>query len=308
MDYEQLASAMSAVSETEREAREKALEVAHAYDVYERAKRARGFVDFGDLIARPVELFRMRPDIRDAVRTERRHVLVDEYQDMNRASGLLLKELVEPGCGPWVVGDVKQSIYRFRGASPVNMVRFADDFPGATTTDLGVNYRSGGRIVRTFESFGAGMASGELAPPMRLEARRGETAGRVEFDIASTFEAECEGIARTIQSDVEAGSSFGHHAILARSHTTLARLARHLERSGVPCLYFGDFFERTEIRDLLSLLSLVSERLGVGLFRAAQLPQYAVPGGDILAVFRWRRDQDVAMIAALRRLDEISDL
>lgn len=307
-NYAELARAMKDVGDSDREARQKALEAAHAYDIYEGALRARGLVDFGDLIARPVELFRLRPDIRNAVRTDRRHVLVDEYQDMNRASGLLLKELVEPGCGPWVVGDVKQSIYRFRGASPVNMVRFAEDFPRATTTDLGVNYRSGGRIVRTFESFGVGMVSGELAPPIRLEAHRGENAGRVEINIASTFEAECEGLARTIQSDIKSGGNFAHHAILARSHTTLARMARHLERAGVPCLYFGDFFERTEIRNLLSLLSLVSERSGLGLFRAAQLPRYAVPNADIVAVFRWRRNQDISMLAALRRLDEISDL
>jgi DNA helicase-2/ATP-dependent DNA helicase PcrA len=251
--YAELAGAMTTGGDRkEREAREKAFEVAHAYEVYERALRGRGLVDFGDLIARSVELLRMRPDIRDAVRVERRHILVDEYQDMNRASGLLLRELVTPGLGPWVVGDVRQSIYRFRGASPVNLARFGEDFPGATTTDLGVNYRSGGRIIRAFEAFGLGIASGDLTPQTRLEAHRGETIGQVNFDIASSIDAEFEGIARKILSGVEQGARFGHYAILARSHATLAKLSRHLERSGVPCLYFGDFFERAEIRDLVS--------------------------------------------------------
>jgi DNA helicase II / ATP-dependent DNA helicase PcrA len=307
--YEELARAMIASGDANvREEGTKALEVAHAYEIYERTLRERNLVDFGDLIARPVEFLRARPDIRDAIRDERRHVLVDEYQDVNRASGLLLRELVEPGRGPWVVGDVRQSIYRFRGASPVNLARFAQDFPGETTTDLGVNYRSGGRIVRTFEAFGVDMVSGDLVPPDSLEPHRGETAGRVDFEVASTFEAECEGISRTIRSDVEHSGRFGDHAILARSHTTLARLARHLERSGVPCLYFGDFFERPEIRDLLSLLSLVAERAGIGFFRAAQLQQYAVPPADIAAVFRWRREQDIAMQVALRRHNEIPDI
>ena len=307
--YEQLARAMMAsADENVREEGAKALEVAHAYEIYERTLRARGLVDFGDLIARPVDLFRTRPDIRDAIRNERRHVLVDEYQDMNRASGLLLRELVEPGRGPWVVGDVRQSIYRFRGASPVNLARFGEDFPGETTTDLGINYRSGGRIIRTFEAFGVDMVSGDLAPPKGLEPHRGETAGRVQFEVASSFEAECEGISRTIRSDVEHHGRFGDHAILARSHTTLARLARHLERSGVPCLYFGDFFERPEIRDLLSLISLVAERAGIGFFRAAQLQQYSVPPADVAAVFRWRREQEITMLVALRRLNEIPDL
>ena len=308
--YRELALEMIAAAhgEEEREAGELALEVARAYEVYERALRTRGLVDFSDLIARPVELLRMRPDIRTAIRTEKRHVLVDEYQDMNRASALLLRELVETGCGPWVVGDVRQSIYRFRGASPLNLARFGDDFPDEKTTDLGVNYRSGGRILRTFEAFGAGMATGSLAPSPTLEPHRGESAGRVDFEVAATAQAEFQGIARTILSDVEHGGSFTKHAIIARAHTTLARLARHLERSGVPCLYFGDFFERSEIRDLLSLVSVVSERDGIGFFRSAQLPQYAVPTADVAAVFRWRHEQNVAMLVALRRYDEIPDL
>lgn len=308
--YEQLAQAMMSAAQGEdaHEEAEKALEVANAYAIYDLALRDRGLVDFGDLIARPVELFRARHDIRDEVRAEKHHVLVDEYQDMNRASGILLRELVKAGHGPWVVGDIRQSIYRFRGASPLNMARFSEDFPSATTTDLGVNYRSGGRIVRAFEGFGEAMPSGTLVPTGALHAHRGETVGHLGFDVASSFEAECEGISQAIKTDVERGDRFGNHAILARSHTTLSRLARHLERSGVPCLYFGDFFERPEIRDLLSFVSLVSERTGVGLFRVAQLPQYAVPAEDVTAVRRWRRDRNVAMLAALRRLNEIPDL
>lgn len=307
--YEQLARAMmSHANAAEREAGQKALEVAHAYQIYEKALHAKGSVDFGDLIARPVELLRSHPEIRDQIRLERKHVLVDEYQDMNRASGVLLGELVEPTRGPWVVGDVKQSIYRFRGASPSNMARFPNDFPGTKTNYLGINYRSGGRLVRCFEAFASQMETGDPNPPQRLIAHRGEGVGRVNFEVASTPEAECEGISRVLRSAAANGEKLSDHAILARSHGTLAKLARHLERSGVPCLYFGDYFERPEIRDLLSVLSVASERSGIGLFRVAQLPQYKIPAGDVAIVFRWRSEQGVAMLAALRRLDEITAL
>ena len=225
---------------------------------------------------------------------------------MNRASGVLLGELVEPTRGPWVVGDVKQSIYRFRGASPSNMARFPDDFPGAKTNYLGVNYRSGGRLVRCFEAFASGMETGAPNPPQRLIAHRGEGIGRVNFEVASTPEAECEGISRVLRS--ANGEKLSDHAILARSHGTLAKLARHLERSGVPCLYFGDYFERPEIRDLLSVLSVASERSGIGLFRVAQFPQYKIPASDVATVFQWRSEQGVPMLTALRRLDEVTAL
>ncbi|RUL81894.1 ATP-dependent helicase [Tautonia sociabilis] len=295
----------------ELEAADRAIEVARVYAVYEQALRSRGLVDFGDLVARSVELLRAHPSIREELRAAKRHILVDEYQDMNRASGLLLKELVEPGGGPWVVGDVRQAIYRFRGASPLNMSRFGAEFPGACTTDLSVSYRSGGKIVRTFEAFGRKMSTARLSSQGPLAAQRGEEAGEVIYEIASTREAEAFGIANAILARVAAGDRFGNHAILGRTHTILARVAAHLERSGVPCLYFGDFFERPEIRDLLALISLASEPRGVGLLRVAQMPQYAIPPDDIVAVFAWRRAQHVVMLAALRRyaeIDGISDI
>lgn len=76
------------------------LAVAHVYDLCEKRLRMKDLVDFGDLIARPIELFREKPSVRDSARMLRAHVLVDEYQDMNRASAFLLRDLVVPGKGP----------------------------------------------------------------------------------------------------------------------------------------------------------------------------------------------------------------
>lgn len=305
--YAELAEAMRATPET-CEAGERALEVARIYQAYQTALAARGTVDFGDMIMRAHDLLDQHPEVRRTVRQGIQHLLVDEYQDMNRASALLLKQLVTPGKGPWVVGDVKQSIYRFRGASPVNMTAFATDFAGAKHDDLEVNYRSGGRIVRVFERFGGGMSCRGLAPQMVLTPRRGEQTGAVRFSLAATEAAEIEAIAQAIKQARRAGGSFRDHAVLARSHTTLARVAAHLERAGVPSLYFGDFFERDEVRDLLSLLSVASEREGIGLIRVAQLPPYGVAVRDILKIFAWRKLHDISMLQALRRSAEVDGL
>lgn len=309
-DYLNAASAMAGEASDDDEviAAERAIEAAHVYAAYEAALRQRGLVDFGDLVALPIKLLREHPEIREQVRTEKKHVLVDEYQDMNRASGVLLQELCAPGRGPWVVGDVRQSIYRFRGASPLNMANFAAEFPGAETTDLSVNYRSGGRIVRLFESFGNQMAAAASASSAKVHCDRGEHQGTVEYDVATTRDAEFHGISQAILARVKQGKKFSDHAVLARSHITLGRLARQLEDSGVPCLYFGDFFERPEIRDLLSLLSVASEPKGIGLLRVAQLPSYAVPFADIRLLFESRRQQERSMLAVLRDLASVNGL
>ncbi len=295
-DYERAARAQAS---HDPEAAERSLEVARAYALYERALRERSWVDFGDLIARSVELLREHPDIHVQVRAQYTHILVDEYQDMNRASGVFLTWLTESQRGPWVVGDVRQAIYRFRGASPVNLENFEKDFPAAQTQKLEVNYRSGGKIIRTFEAFGGGSP---------LKAFRREDRGKVDLKVATTQKAEYEGIANAILAAVKQSGHFGDHAVLARSHTTLARLSRHLEARGVPCLYFGDFFERSEIRDLLALLQLASEGSGVGLVRVAKFPEYGLSDTDLSTLLAWQAEQEKSILHTLRNIDIVPNL
>lgn len=291
------------------EAGAKALEVARVYAIYEDEMHERGWIDFGDLIVRSIDLLSLGGPALDWVQSTYRNILVDEYQDTNRASSVLLDKLTQPGRGPWVVGDVRQSIYRFRGASPLNMAKFRQQFNGAGRTDLKVNYRSGGRIVSTFEAFGRSMtvASEEASVP-ELTPHHGADTGTVAYNVAATREAEFEGIASRIRDLKAAGESYRGHAVLARSHTVLSRLADHFEKTGIPALYFGDFFERPEIRDMLSLLSVVSEGEGIGLFRVGRWPRYAVLPLDLQTVLHWVRDNKTSMLKALRALDLVPGL
>ncbi|OCJ08642.1 hypothetical protein A6U86_27395 [Rhizobium sp. AC27/96] len=296
---EMYATYAQSMHETDPEASAKALEVARVYRIYQDALVERGIVDFGDLILRPIELFDQRPDIADQVRSTYPNVLVDEYQDMNKASGAFLQILADPSRGPWVVGDVKQSIYRFRGASPINMSRFQELFRAPTPTDLEVNYRSGGRIVSLFEAFGRTLTIQNGPVAQELRPNRGESTGAVDFHVAATREAEYQGIAVTIQDYIAAEGSYKDHAVLARSHGTLVRLVAHLERAGIPSLYFGDFFERPEIRDLLSLLSVAADHDGLGLLRVGQWARYSIPVTDIVTVLHRASEGDHSLLAML---------
>ena len=114
------------------------LEIAAVYERYERAKADHKAVDFGDLIMWPTELLERNKAIQAAVQLRHRHVLVDEYQDVNRASVRLVKALAGDGKRLWVVGDARQAIYRFRGASSANMACFKSEFPNADIDQLSV--------------------------------------------------------------------------------------------------------------------------------------------------------------------------
>jgi DNA helicase II / ATP-dependent DNA helicase PcrA len=143
--------AAAAAREDAIEAAENALEVARVYALYEDALDQNRAVDFGDLIMRPARLLEQNESARTALHLRHHHILVDEYQDVNRASARLLKALVGAGSRLWVVGDARQSIYRFRGASSEDMSRFAEDYPSATIDKLEVNYRSSKEVIHAFE-------------------------------------------------------------------------------------------------------------------------------------------------------------
>lgn len=223
---------------------------------------------------------------------------------MNSASAALLRAICGAGTDVWVVADQRQSIYRFRGAEPLNVSNFTKAF-GGTRHALANNYRSFAPIVRTFEHFSRIMRGGSTAGAWKAIRAIG---GQVSVTVAPTVAAEGEAMAATVARLRSDGVTHGDQAILARSHLTLARITAILEQLGVPLLYLGDLFERSEIRDLLSLIGLGAEFGDVGLARAAALPEYQVPKNDSLALNRWAQDNRLTIYEALIRCNDVPGL
>ncbi len=282
--YRELAEAMLAGASDDdgRESAEKAREVARVYAYYQEYIERLRLLDFGDLIFRTVRLLRENARVRGEVRSRYREVLVDEYQDVNRASGLLLREVCGEGRGLWAVGDIRQSVYRWRGASTANMRLFREDFSGARVLPLKINYRSQPPVVSTFAEFAPRMsATAGLDSFASWQPHRPHEGGAVKYEVAEDFEAEAALLAGEMKSLRERGVPFGRQALICRSHGALGRFAAELEKAGVPVLYLGDIFERHEGRDMLSLLSLTCEGRGRSLLRIARFPEYQIPFGDV---------------------------
>ncbi len=251
-DYAAAAVRMAETARTEGDQLKaaRAAEVARVYRHYDERMRGRGIVDFADLINRPVEMLRAHPEIRDELRGQYQHLLVDEYQDVNRASALLVKDLAGDGERLWVVGDTRQSIYRFRGAAPINTREFEKDYPNGQRKSLKVNYRSRKEIVDTFGAYaGAMKVHGSQSVP--LEAKRGTGGEAIDCNVARDRDAEIAGIAAVIERHHSQGTPYRDQAILCRVHGNLEKIALGLEAAGVPVLYLSDLFERPEVRDLL---------------------------------------------------------
>ncbi len=117
-------------------------ELARAYETYQRLLAAEGYIDFGDQVSLALRLLRSSPAARAAVAGRFRYIVVDEFQDTNRAQAELVGLLAEGHRNVAVVGDDDQAIYAFRGAAIDNILGFRDRYPSARTVVLRRNYRS----------------------------------------------------------------------------------------------------------------------------------------------------------------------
>ena len=279
---------------------QKASEVAHCYAVYERLLVENGCLDFGDLIRRTVLLLDRHPDVLAVLRAEYPQVLADEYQDVNRACARLVRQLAGEGAaGLWAVGDHRQSIYQFQGASPANVAAFERDYPSGRRLELGVNYRSRQPIVETF-SKAAASADTEFTPWLshRGSAESGAYPA-VTLAVSPDDAGQALGIAGAIQALVGAGWEYRSQAILCRTHSQAEALAASLSQLDVPVLYLGALLERPEVKDLLCLLSLLVDPAGSALARVAAWPEYAVPQAESLALLTQIRREEIPLLDAL---------
>ena len=309
--YRELGEKMLAGAGDEQDAVEKAeraIEVAEVFAAYEGLLEKQGVVDFADLIVKPVRLLQDDPGVGEALRAQYEWILVDEYQDVNRASGVLLGLLAGAGRNVWAVGDARQSIYRFRGASPGNIRSFEDDFEGAKRLSLEINYRSQAPVVGLFTAFARDMKASLGGLPPTWESDRGDCGGEIRMEVATGLDAEGAGLAAEIERRRAQGVAYQDQAVLCRSHTYLARFASRFEALGIPILYLGDLFERPEIRDLLALMSLTCEPQRGGLLRVATFPEYGIPLEDVRAVLAFAAAEDLFPLQAIARIDKISGI
>ena len=307
--YMALAKAMQQSAETgeEIEAAERCIEVGRVYEVYEGLKRLRGKVDFGDLVALSTTLLESDSLVRDQLRERYAHVLVDEYQDVNRASVRLLKALKPDGDGLWVVGDAKQSIYRFRGASSFNIRRFgADDFAGGQIKSLKTNYRSYQEICDNFVAFAqGGMLAAE--PDVEAVAFRGKSGIRPTFVSAGTKEQEIDEIAARITAAQKDGFAYKDQAVLCKGNDRVSKIARGLEERGIPVLFLGPLFDRSEVKEGLAILSLLTDPRAMGLACTAAMQEFAMTTDDVAAcAAHLAEDPALAPLDWTRRLIDLT--
>lgn len=234
------------------------------FEAYERHKDERELVDFADLILLPHRILRDHDQLREELRQAFPWVLVDEYQDVSRATALFLGQVAGPSNPPWVVGDARQAIYRFRGADPTNLSGFPTEFEGAVSFPLHDNYRSAPEIIA---------ATNELAhllglPPAGSYSEEGWRPGRIVAPFsdspvrkvrANSDLAERLGIAGVVQRWLSDGCRPGEVAVLARRNIDVRNIAIALKRRGIKAVTTGIITAEGAGGDLAAVLSTVDQ-------------------------------------------------
>jgi DNA helicase II / ATP-dependent DNA helicase PcrA len=265
---------------------------ADVYELYEQRLHAANAMDFDDLLFRCVNLFELFPEVRDRYRRSFRHVLVDEYQDTNRAQYRWLQLLCEEHRNLCVVGDDDQSIYRFRGADIRNILDFEDDFPDAQVVKLEQNYRSTQTILNASNAV---IANNRARKDKFLWSELGD-GEPVHVRELEDEHAEARFVVSEIERLVDEGESRDEIAVFYRTNAQSRVLEDMLVRYGVGYQVIGGtrFYERAEIKDALAYLTMLvnpadtvafgrivnTPRRGIGNTSQARITNYASTLGE----------------------------
>ena len=274
--------------------------VADVFGLYEKRMHEANAMDFDDLLVRTVDLLELNADIRDRYQRAFRWVLVDEYQDTNRAQYRLLQLLCEQHRNLTVVGDESQSVYSFRNADIRNILDFERDYPDATVVKLEQNYRSTQTIL---EASNAVIAQNRDRKPKNLwtEGDRGDSIQVAELD---DEHAEARYVAAEVERlCAEEGIARDEVAVFYRVNAQSRVLEDTLVRFELPYQVIGGtkFYDRAEIKDAVAYLQFLanpadavsfqrivnSPRRGIGQQTEARLISHAnTTGADVWDVIR----------------------
>ncbi|MBI3547883.1 MAG: UvrD-helicase domain-containing protein [Elusimicrobia bacterium] len=280
---------------------------ARIYEVYQAKLDQAGCLDFGDLLLKAVELLRDNERVREYYQELFLHLLVDEYQDTNRAQYILTKTLAAKHRNVCCVGDEDQAVYSWRGADVRNILEFEHDFKDAKVVRLEQNYRSTPNILNAASLV---IANNRQRKPKTLWTERpsGEPV-RVWESVNETEEARW--VVKTILQLVDRGASLSEIAVFYRTNAQSRQFEEALRLSRLPYRVVGAmrFYERKEVKDVLAYARVaLNPGDSVSLNRIINTPTRGIGKTSQDHIERFASVKGVTMLEAIGMFAQIPDL
>jgi DNA helicase-2/ATP-dependent DNA helicase PcrA len=282
--------------------------VAHVYPIYEKRLRDANAMDFDDLLYWPALALKNDSELRAELDARFRYVLIDEYQDTNRAQYAIARALSIDNPNLCVVGDPDQSIYAFRGSDISNILDFERDFYNARLLTLSTNYRSTKSILHAASHL---IAHNRQRKPKDLvtDNPTGMPVTVLTFDSGLS---EAEGIARRIRSAVEGGKrSYRDFAVFLRINALSRSLEQAFVKERVPHQIVRGvaFFERKENRDILAYLRLMlNPRDNLSFLRIVNEPARGIGEVSLKHLRAYAEPRELSLLEASGEVKQIKAL
>lgn len=299
---------MKGADERMIETAQKRKELARAVAAYVKAKKKASRIDFGDQITKAVEILEGIDDVRAAYRMRFPFVLLDEYQDTNVAQRRMLQALIGEGGAVTAVGDARQAIFAWRGATMYNLIGFPDDFPRADGTSydpvsLSENFRSGSHILEVANAV-VEKISPERRPGDPLRAQPDNRTGSVALGLFADERTEAEWIAMQCERLHGEPAAAGRDpvrwrdiAILVRRKAAMDMLLQELESKEIPVevIGLGGLLKTPEVTEVVAWLRALESKPGANrwLGRILLGPRWRIHFRDISLLARWATVQNV---------------
>ena len=282
-------------------------QISDVYRVYQQRLLTASAMDFDDLLMITVELLGAFPDVLEHYQDRFRYVLVDEYQDTNRAQYVLVNQLTAKHRNLCVVGDSDQSIYKFRGADIRNIREFEKDYPDARVVVLDQNYRSTENILKAANSV---ISNNTKRTPKNLWSDRGDGELIVRYEAEDEHD-EAGFVVDEIERLQKLGFNLSDMAVFYRTNAMSRVIEDVFVRRGIPYTVVGSvkFYDRKEIKDAVAYLrAVVNPTDEVSLKRIINEPKRGIGATTIAHIDRFSQARGISFAEAVDRVDEITQL
>jgi len=279
--------------------------VAQVYEVYEKKMRDAAALDFDDLLLWPALALRNDAEMRAELDARYRYVLIDEYQDTNKAQYAISRGLSVDYPNLCVVGDPDQSVYRWRGADIRNILDFERDFPDARVITLSENFRSTKSILRVADHL---IAHNKERKPKTLYTSNVE-GPKVGSILCESGLEEADQVVKRIRESVESGKRhYRDFAILLRLNALSRTLETAFMRQRVPFQIVRGvaFFERKENRDIIAYLRiLLNPKDDISFLRAVNEPARGIGKTSLEHLQNYAGPREMSLLSAAEQVDKI---
>ncbi|HEY7751747.1 MAG TPA: UvrD-helicase domain-containing protein, partial [Ignavibacteriaceae bacterium] len=282
--------------------------IARIFDEYQKRLVANNAMDFEDLLLKPIELFNSDKQLLQKYKKQFEYILVDEFQDTNKAQYELLKIIMSKSCKICVVGDDAQSIYSWRGANLGNMKDFQKDFKNHKIFRLEQNYRSTKLILAAADSVIKNNKD-QLVKTLWTENNDGEQLTLIK---CADEKDEALQISKYIKKEISKKKiSHKDFAVLYRTNAQSRAIEDAFRREKIPYVIIGgvEFYRRKEVKDVVAYLRILSNHNDEeSLLRIMNFPQRGIGNTTVNRMIAFARKHDITLYQTMARVFEVIDI